>query len=46
MHKVLDKDTIEMEIVPYILLSQLGFPSIAPISEIMNAILFKMKSGG
>ncbi|MDC6390810.1 MULTISPECIES: hypothetical protein [Flavobacteriaceae] len=39
MHKVHDKDTIEMEIVPQIFLSQSGFPPTAPISEIINAIL-------
>lgn len=46
MCKVLDKDTIEMEIVPHIPFPQRDFPPTAPISEIVNAILHKMKSGG
>lgn len=45
MYKVLDKDTIEIEIVPHIPLPRRGFPPTAPICEIVNAILYKMKSG-
>ena len=45
MYKVLDKDTIEMEIVPYIPLPKRGFAPTAPLCEIVNAILYKMKSG-
>ena len=45
MYKVLDKYTIEMEIVPSIPLPKRGFPSTIPIAEIVNAILYKMKTG-
>ena len=45
MYKVLDKDIIEMEIVPHIPLPKRGFPPTAPLCEILNAILYKMKSG-
>lgn len=45
MYKVLDKDTIEMEIVPYIPLPKRGFAPTAPLCEIVNAVLYKMKSG-
>lgn len=45
MYLVLDKDTIEMEIVPYIPTAQGGFPPTAPTVEIINAILYKLKTG-
>ena len=45
MYKVLDKDTIEMEIVPYIPLSKRGFAPRVPLSQIVNAVLYKMKTG-
>ena len=45
MYKVLDKDTIEMEIVPNIPLPKRGFAPTVPLCEIVNAILYKMKSG-
>ncbi|MCR9228539.1 MAG: transposase [Flavobacteriaceae bacterium] len=45
MYKVLDKDTIEMEIVPHIPLPKRGFAPTAPLYEIINAILYKLKTG-
>ena len=45
MYKVLDKDTIEMEIVPHIPLSKREFAPTAPWYEIVNAILYKLKTG-
>jgi transposase len=45
MYSVLDKDMIEMEIVPYIPRTKRGFPPTVPLAEIVNAILYKLKSG-
>ncbi|CAZ94454.1 Conserved hypothetical protein [Zobellia galactanivorans] len=45
MYKVLDKDTIEMEIVPNIPMARRGFPPRVELSEIVNAVLYKMKTG-
>lgn len=45
MYKVLDKDIIEMEIVPYIPLPKRGFSPRVPLFEIVNAVLYKMKTG-
>lgn len=45
MYTVLDKDTIEMEIVAYIPRTSRGFPPTVPLSEIVNAILYKLKTG-
>ena len=45
MYNVLDKDTIEMEIVPYIPHPKRGFPPTVPMAEIINALLYKLKTG-
>lgn len=45
MYTVLDKDTIEMEIVPLIPRAKRGFPPTVPLAEIINAILYKLKTG-
>lgn len=45
MYTVLDKDTIEMEIVPLIPRARRGFPPTVPLAEIINAILYKLKTG-
>lgn len=45
MYTVLDKDTIEMEIIPHIPLPKRGFPPTVPLVEIVNAILYKLKTG-
>ncbi|HLW31558.1 MAG TPA: IS5 family transposase [Aequorivita sp.] len=44
MYSVLDKDTIEMEIVPYLPMPRRGFPPTVPLVEIVNAILYKLKT--
>lgn len=44
MCSVLDKYTIEMEIVPNIPKTKRGFPPSAPLEEIINAILYKLKT--
>ena len=45
MYKVLSKDTIELEIVPYIPSPKRGFPPTVPLVEIVNALLYKLKTG-
>ena len=45
MYTVLDKDTIELEIVPLIPKTERGFPPTVPLVEIVNAILYKLKTG-
>ncbi len=45
MYSVLDKDMIEMEIVPFIPRTKRGFPPTVPVAEIVNAILYKLKTG-
>lgn len=45
MYSVLDKDTIEMEIVAYLPKTQRGFSPTVPLVEIVNAILYKLKTG-
>ena len=44
MYTVLDKDTIEMEIVPLIPKTKRGFPPTVPLVEIVNIILYKLTS--
>lgn len=45
MYTVLDKNAINVEIVPYLSLSERGFPPTVPLVEIVNAILYKLKTG-
>ncbi len=45
MYKVLSKDKIELEIVPYIPVGKRGFKSKVPLCEIINCILYKLKTG-
>jgi transposase len=45
MYEVLDKDTIEMEIIPYIPKPKRGFAPTVPLSELINCILYKLKTG-
>lgn len=45
MYTVLAKDTIELEIVQYIPKAHRGFPPTVPLSELINAILYKLKTG-
>ena len=44
-YAVLDKDTIKSEIMPYLSVAKRGFTSKFNLEEIVNAILYKLKSG-
>lgn len=39
MYTVLDKYTLEMEIIPYLQKTKRGFPLTVPLAEIVNAIV-------
>ena len=45
MYQVLSKDMIELEIVPCLPKQKRGFKPKAPLSEIVNVILYKLKTG-
>ncbi|MCX2682191.1 transposase, partial [Galbibacter sp. EGI 63066] len=45
MYLVPDKDTIKSEIAPYLPTGKRGFPSKFSVEEIINAILYKLKTG-
>ena len=45
MYQVLDKDIIENEIVPNLPKPKRGFFPKAPLAEIVNCILYKLKTG-
>lgn len=45
MYTVLYKDMIELEIVPYLPTRKRGFSPVVPLVEIVNAILYKLKTG-
>lgn len=45
MYSVLDKDTIENKIVPHLPQQKRGFAPRVPPSEIVSAILYKLKTG-
>ncbi|MCL1689426.1 IS5 family transposase [Elizabethkingia anophelis] len=45
MYNVLSKDIIEMEIVPYLPTPKRGRKTEVPLSEIVNCILYKLKTG-
>lgn len=45
MYQVLSKDMIELAIVPHLPKPKRGFTSKAPLYEIVNAILYKLKTG-
>lgn len=45
MYIVLDKDTIISEIVPHLPLAKRGFKTKSSIVEIINCILYKLKTG-
>ena len=44
MYLVLDKDLIEMEIIPHIPTESKGSSPRVPLVEIINAILYKLKT--
>lgn len=45
MYKVLDKDTIISEILPHLSIAKRGFVCKASIVEVVNCILYKLKTG-
>lgn len=45
MYKVLSKDTIENEIIPHLLVVRRGFNTKSCLIEIVNCILYKLKTG-
>jgi transposase len=45
MYQVLDKDTINAEILPYLSTAKRGFKTKICLSEIVNCILYKLKTG-
>lgn len=45
MHAVLDIKTIENEILPYLTKAKRGYATKANLAEVVNAILYKLKSG-
>ncbi|MFV0419690.1 MAG: transposase, partial [Dysgonomonas sp.] len=45
MYKVLSKDTIENEILPYLSTAKRGFKTKSCLIEIVNCILYKLKTG-
>ncbi len=45
MYQVLDKDTIKMEILPHLSIAKRGYSTKSQLEEIVNAILYKLKTG-
>lgn len=45
MYQVLDKDTIRIEILPYLSVAKRGFQTRSCLIEIVNSILYKLKTG-
>ena len=45
MYSVRDKNIIKREIVPYLPLAKRGFQTTVPLEEIVNAVLYKLKTG-
>lgn len=45
MYAVLDKDTIKIEILPHLCVAKRGFVTQSSLVEIVNAILYKLKTG-
>lgn len=45
MYKVLSKDTIENEIIPYLSVAKRGYKTKSCLIEIVNSILYKLKTG-
>jgi len=45
MYSVLNKDIIKREIVPHLPLAKRGFQTTVPLEEIVNAVLYKLKTG-
>lgn len=45
MYKVLSKDIIEKEILPYLSTAKRGFEPKSCLTEVVNSILYKLKTG-
>ena len=45
MLEILDKDTIINEIIPLLPIGKRGFKSKVPLYEIVNSVLYKLKTG-
>ena len=45
MYEVLSKDTIETEILPHLPIAKRGFITKSNLAEIVNSILYKLKTG-
>ncbi|NME70490.1 transposase, partial [Flammeovirga aprica] len=45
MYCVLDKDIIESEIIPHLPTAKRGFKTKSSLTEVVNAILYKLKTG-
>ena len=45
MYQVLSKDTISLEILPYLSVAKRGFTCKADTTEVINGILYKLKTG-
>jgi transposase len=45
MYRILDKDTIKMEIIPHLSVAKRGFKTKSCLEEIVNCILYKLKTG-
>ena len=45
MYKVLSKDIIENEILPHLSTAKRGFKTKSCLTEIINCILYKLKTG-
>jgi len=45
MYQVLDKDTINLEIIPHLSVAKRGFKTKSCLVEIVNCILYKLKTG-
>ena len=45
MYKVLDKDTIKSEILPYLSVAKRGYVTRSDLLEVIQCILYKLKTG-
>ena len=45
MYKVLDKDTIKNEILPHLSVAKRGYICQSSLSEVIQCILYKLKTG-
>ena len=45
MIELIDKDTIRMEILPYLTTAKRGYPCKGDLCEVIQCILYKLKTG-